>query len=126
MAILLHSPSLVVLQGVTSSHQTCAADVDGDESWQRGEYIVPPRAEPDIQALLSQMQSAISAQIQKVQTSVDNLSGRVDHLQDNMSDTAEQLQASLASSSSTDSEDSVSRQRKRRVAPDKSVSMYLN
>ena len=112
---------------------TDAADVDGDEPWQPGEYIVTPRAEPpqpDIQALLSQMQSAISAQIQKVQTSVDNLSGRVDRLEDNMSDTAEQLQlyqASLSSSSSTtDSEDSISRQRQRRVAPDKSVSVYLN
>jgi Mg2+ and Co2+ transporter CorA len=56
--------------------------------WQPGEYLVPARNEPsqqDIQSLLSQMQSAISTQIQKVQMSLDTLSGQVDHLEDRYS-----------------------------------------
>ena len=62
----------------------------------------PPQ--PDIQSLLSQMQSAITTQIQKAQMSLDSLSGRVDRLEDYTSSTAEQLrlcQASLSSSSSS-------------------------
>lgn len=140
----LHSPTQSTRRNLFTSNSTCrsstsnfyrrdvpsapATDVDGDESWQPGEYLVPHPPQPDIQSLLSQTQSAITAQIQRVQTSVDNLSGRVDRLEDNISDTTEQLQlcqASLSSSStSTDSEEP-SRQRKRRVAPDKSVSLYL-
>ena len=107
-----------------------STDTD-DEPWQPGEYLVPAQSEPpqpDIQSLLSQMQSAISTQIEKVQMSLDTLSGRVDHLEDNMSGTAEQLllcQASLnSSSSSTDSEEP-SKQRRRHIAPDKSVSISM-
>ena len=70
------------------------------------------------------MQSAITAQLEKVQSSVDNLSGRVDRLEDNMSETAERVQLSLSSNSSTDSEESSCRQRMRRIAPDKSVSVH--
>ena len=86
----------------------------------------PPQ--PDIQSLLSQMQSAITTQIQKVQMLLDSLYGRVDRLEDYTSSTAEQLrlcQASLhSSSSSTDSEES-SKQRKRHIAPDISVSVCV-
>jgi hypothetical protein len=82
-----------------------------EDKWQPGEYLLPVRNEPsqqDIQSLLSQMQSAISTQIQKVQMSLDTLSGQVDNLVGNMSGIAEQLkfyQVSLSSSSSTDSEE---------------------
>ena len=86
----------------------------------------PPQ--PDIQSLLSQMQSAINTQIQKVQMSLDSLSGWVDRLEDYTSSTAEKLrlcQASLpSSSSSTDSEES-SKQRKRHIAPDISVNVCV-
>ena len=69
------------------------------------------------------MQSAITTQIEKVQTSLNFLSGRVDRLEGNLSDTAERLEqcyASVSSSSSAESEES-GRQRRKRVAPDKSV-----
>ena len=62
----------------------------------------PPQ--PDIQSLLSQMQSSITIQIQKVQMSLDSLSGWVDRLENYTSSTAVQLrlcQASLSSSSSS-------------------------
>ena len=55
----------------------------------------PPR--PNIQSLLSQMQSAITTQIQKVQMLLDSLSGRVHRLEDYTSSTAEQLRLSQAS-----------------------------
>ena len=86
----------------------------------------PPQ--PDIQSLLSQMQNAITTQIQKVQMPLDSLSGHVDRLEDYTSSTAEQLrlcQASLSSSSSsTDSEES-SKQRKRHIAPGILVSVCV-
>jgi len=94
---------------------------------------VPPRNEPpqeSIHSLLSEMQSAITAQIQKVQTSVDSLSNRVDQLEDDISYTVEQVQlyktslASLNSSSSTESEGPC-KQRRRRIPPDVSVSACL-
>ena len=83
----------------------------------------PPQ--PDIQSLLSQVQSAITTQIQKVQMSLDSLFGQVDRLEDYTSSTAEQLrlcQASLSSSSSSPDSEESSKQRKRRIAPDISVS----
>ena len=74
------------------------------------------------------MQSAITAQIQKVQASVDTLYSRVDKLENDLSATAEQTRlyhTSLSSSGSstgidTDHDESGKR-RKRRVAPDISV-----
>ena len=55
---------------------------DEEESWQPGDYIVPRQNSPqrDIHTLLSNMQSAITTEIQKVQQSVDFLSGRVDKI----------------------------------------------
>ena len=85
----------------------------------------PPQ--PDIQSLLSQMQTAITTQIQKVQMSLDSLSGRVDRLENDASGTAEQLrlcQASLSSSSSSTDSEGSSKKRKRHVAPDISVSIH--
>ena len=102
-----------------------ASDVpDDDESWQPGDYIVPPQnsPQPDIQTLLSDMQSAITTQIQKVQCSLDSLSGRVDQLEDDMK--VQLLNASVSSSSpSTDSEGSL-KPRTRHVPPDISVSAH--
>ena len=102
----------------------CRSAGDDDE-WQQGDYIVPPQnsAQPDIYSLLSDMQSAITTEIKKVQSSVDSLSSRVDKLEDDVMERV--LNTSVSSSSpSTDTEGS-SKQRKRRISPDISVSIHL-
>ena len=86
----------------------------------------PPQ--PDIQSLLSQIQSAITTQIQKVQMSLDSLFGRVDRLEDCTSSTEEQLrlcQASLSSSSSSTNSEESNKQRKHHIAPDISVGVCV-
>lgn len=96
---------------------------DEDELWQPGDYIVQPQdsTQPDINTLLSNMQSAITTEIKKVQYSVDSLSSRVDKLEDNVKERV--LNTSVSSSSpSTDSEGS-SKQRQRHIPPDISVSV---
>ena len=81
---------------------------DDDESWQPGDYSVPPQNSPPpyIHCLLSDMQSAITTEIKKV----DSLCGRVNKLEDDVKE--HMLNASVSSSSpSTDSE-GLSKQRK--------------
>lgn len=98
-----------------------------DDSCQPGEYLVPEHPEPDIQHLLSQMQSAITTQIEKVKMSLDTLTGWVDKLESDMSGTAQQLQvcqASLSSSSSSTDSEKSNKHRKKHIAPDTSVSVF--
>lgn len=95
------------------------------QTWQPGEYLPEFTPPTDLHSLLSEMQGAITAEIQKVQASVETLTGRVNQLEKDMSGTTEQLKlCQTPTSSSLSSTDSSEKSvRKKRIPIALSVSI---